>query len=333
MGLGSASAQKKAAKKGQGQAGIDVAKAYGAARGEFEPYSQVGRGALARLGALQGIEGFRTPSDIALREHLANRPTLGGAGRVKAGGLESFIGMGPAGAQVKKQGDLLAEADMGGAIGRGGKVGPLKDIMAKKKKRGVQQAQNEAAKQVEYQTALEAWNAKTAELTKQRDFELQSYDPTAELRKTPGYQFRYDTGLGAVGSNQAARSGTLGGRALKELTQYGQGFGSNEYQNEVARLSGLAGIGQNAATSLGNISVGQGSALAGLAMQGAKTDADYYGDLNSVTQSSLGNYLAYQQRQKKQQSQSPYATSYGGNTYSSPGTANQFSSQDQFMND
>lgn len=94
----------------------------------------------------------------------------------------------------------------------------------------------------------------------------------------PGYQFRLQQGQKAVEQSAAARGGAMSGGALKELTQYGQGFASNEYQNAFARnqqqLQNLfqgAGLGMNAVgqqssnlnqnSALGSSILGNASAL------------------------------------------------------------------------
>jgi len=307
----SAAQQKKAAQKGTSNAGINLEAAYGAAKGEFQPYSEAGKSALTRLSELQGLEGYRTPADIALREHLSSaKPTLNYAGDAKKDAAEKWFSASPSN-------KVLAAMGAGGGGGAG-------KLNKKRRERAAINAANMAAAQEKLAQEQATYDAKTKELTKQRDLELQNYnqaDTTKRiLESTPGYQFRYNTGLGAVGSNQAARNATLGGRALKELTQYGQDFGSGEYQNEVSRLSQLAGMGERSATALGNLSVGQGTGLAGLNMTSANADVGYYGDLNNVVQSSLGNYLAYQQRQQRPTTQSPYASSYDSNSpTSNPG--------------
>ena len=73
------------------------------------------------------------------------------------------------------------------------------------------------------------------------------------LSEDPGYQFRLAQGQKAIEQSAAARGGAVSGGALKALTQYGQGFASNEYQNAFARhqqqLQNLfqgAGLGLNA---------------------------------------------------------------------------------------
>lgn len=117
---------------------------------------------------------------------------------------------------------------------------------------------------------------------------MQPYDWTHEfnvdLEADPGYQFRLEQGQRALESSAAARGGLLSGRTLKDLTAYGQGMGSQEYQNAYARaideynrevdaynryntdqtntfnrLAGLAGIGQTATNTMAQL----GSATAG----------------------------------------------------------------------
>ena len=83
------------------------------------------------------------------------------------------------------------------------------------------------------------------------------------IQDDPGYQFRLQQGMKAV-QQSAAAGGALGsGGALKALTQYGQGFASNEYQNAFNRHQtqlqnlfqgaglGLQATGQNAGLQSG----------------------------------------------------------------------------------
>lgn len=69
-------------------------------------------------------------------------------------------------------------------------------------------------------------------------------------QQDPGYQFRMSEGQKALQASSAARGLSNSGRALKELTRYGQDYASNEYGNaynrQYGRLSALAGIGQQA---------------------------------------------------------------------------------------
>lgn len=306
-----AAQQKKAAKKGTAGAGVNLEAAYKAAKGEYAPYSEVGKGALSKLAELQGIAGYRTPGDRALMEHLANRPVAPtntyGFTPSKRGAAEELL---------HKNWDIRNASKVAASLGL--EKSPLTPggMASKRKKKDARRYAAETAvaqekfkgEEAKYAQDLAAYEAKTAALTAQRDEELKTYDPTAALKKTPGYQFRYQTGLGAVGSQQAARSSMLGGGALKELTKYGQDFATGEYGAEVNRLSNLAGIGERSAGALSNISIGQGTGQAGLSLSNAAANSAYYGDLNNVVQSSLGNYLAYRERQPNSRTQSSYDT-------------------------
>lgn len=59
-----------------------------------------------------------------------------------------------------------------------------------------------------------------------------------DVNQDPGYQFRLQEGIKANERLASARGDVLGGRTLKELTRYGQDYGSNEYANAYARAQG-----------------------------------------------------------------------------------------------
>lgn len=154
-------------------------------------------------------------------------------------------------------------------------------------------------------------------------------DLTDEFRfqQDPGYQFRMGEGQRAVEAGAAARGGVLGGRALKELTRYGQGFASNEYNNafnrfetdrtnRFNRLASLAGVGQTSANTTGAL----GTQVAGqigsnqLAAGNAQA-AGYVGQANALnnTVSTLGNwYMQHQAMQPAQAQPAPTGTTYSG---------------------
>lgn len=89
---------------------------------------------------------------------------------------------------------------------------------------------------------------------------LSNYDPTpntADVMATPGYQFGLDQGVKAREGSAAARGGLYSGNALKELTKFGNDYGTGKFQearnnmttdfgNRWNRLGSLAGIGQTA---------------------------------------------------------------------------------------
>ncbi len=77
--------------------------------------------------------------------------------------------------------------------------------------------------------------------------------------QSPGYQFRMDEGTRAVERSAAAKGKLMSGGLLRELTRYGQGVASGEFNAYADRLASMAGIGQSATQSTGAL----GSAAAG----------------------------------------------------------------------
>lgn len=87
------------------------------------------------------------------------------------------------------------------------------------------------------------------------------------LAQYPGYQFTMDQGVQALDRSAASKGLLLSGGQLKDVTAYGQGLASTQYQNAVANISSLASLGENAGANTGNIgsSLAQGAASAQLA--------------------------------------------------------------------
>ena len=145
----------------------------------------------------------------------------------------------------------------------------------------------------------------------------------ATFQGSPGYQYQIQQGENAV-TNSAAAHGGIGGNALRQLQSTGQGLAnqnfnqflgnaSNAWQNLVGNVSGVAGMGQNAATSLGNFgqntagqigqntiaagndmaagTMGQANALGGI-FNGVGNNALLYALMNGAqTGGGLGNSL------------------------------------------
>jgi len=99
------------------------------------------------------------------------------------------------------------------------------------------------------------------------------YDQNAD----PGYGFRFDQGMRAVNASMAAKGMGISGAGIKGATEFGQGMGSQEYNNAFNRyvtgfnantgernslfnrLSGVSGTGQTATNQIG----AQGANMAG----------------------------------------------------------------------
>lgn len=130
------------------------------------------------------------------------------------------------------------------------------------------------------------------------------FAPTQEqLNDYPGYQFALQTGGQAIRNAATPGVGALSGAALKDLMAfnvgtanqfYGQYFNQDQQEknNIFSRLSGIAGLGQNAASNVGTsgTSLGTGIAQAQAAAGGSQA-AGIAGATNSI--GNAGVPLAY----------------------------------------
>jgi hypothetical protein len=86
----------------------------------------------------------------------------------------------------------------------------------------------------------------------------------AAFQTSPGYQFRMDEAMKALGG-MASATGTRGhGATMEDIMRYSQGLASEEYGNYTNRLAALAGVGQTSAANMGAnaLTTGQGIANA-----------------------------------------------------------------------
>lgn len=135
--------------------------------------------------------------------------------------------------------------------------------------------------------------------------------PTAEdARNTPGYQFQLQQGEGAVDNGAAARGGLLSGNTLNAENQFGQGLADSTYNdtynralqtygtnfnafnttqaNQFNRYASLAGVGQQAATTLGQ----EGQAAAGnVANIDLNTGQQQAQSLNNAASATASGYV------------------------------------------
>jgi hypothetical protein len=115
-----------------------------------------------------------------------------------------------------------------------------------------QQQQNQAP-------YLQAGQSTLADLLRQMQGGAFEVDGST-LQNDPGYQFRLAEGQKALERSAAARGGLNSGATLKSLARYSQGVASDELQNAwqrrqgaFGRLASIAGMGQSAANSLGQM--------------------------------------------------------------------------------
>lgn len=81
----------------------------------------------------------------------------------------------------------------------------------------------------------------------------------ALLSQTPGFQFSQQYGNMAATNSLASRGlGASAGPVATALSQYNQGLAQNTWQSTINALQGYAGLGANAAGSLGTAALGAG---------------------------------------------------------------------------
>lgn len=128
----------------------------------------------------------------------------------------------------------------------------------------------------------------------------QTFNPTQQdLQNYPGFQFALQTGGQAVRNADTPGVGALSGAALKDLMNFNVGTANQYYgqyfnqfqqqqQNIFSRLSGLAGLGQNAATNVGT----QGTALGtGIAQSQAAAGGAQAGGIVGATNALAGSAI------------------------------------------
>jgi hypothetical protein len=159
---------------------------------------------------------------------------------------------------------------------------------------------------------------------------LQQYltgDPVAtqaRLEASPGYQFRLNQGQNSIQRLLASKGGLKSGAAMKALEEFAQGTASQEFGNQVGYLQGLAGIGQNAATAMGNAELMSATGMANASQQGilgqgmamANRDAQM-GNIIGGGLSQFGSLMALQAGQSGGTKSPSGFSSTGGGQYNS----------------
>lgn len=116
---------------------------------------------------------------------------------------------------------------------------------------------------------------------------------------SPGYKFALNQGLTSVQRGMQAHGLGGSGAEEKQLQMTGQGLANQEYGKYQQRLAGLAGMGEQAAGTMGGYAYGTGGQLAQLGLGYAGQQANMY---SSIAQAEAEAEMA--KAQAKQQSQS-----------------------------
>lgn len=124
---------------------------------------------------------------------------------------------------------------------------------------------------------------------------------TAELVKTPGYQFQMDEGNKSLERSAAARSGLLSGAEGKAMTRFGQGLASTSYNGFMDRLAGLSDQGARASGAAGGMAMQSGANQAGILQNMGTATGTNASNISGLLQDQgaarAGGYLGQQSAQ------------------------------------
>jgi len=129
------------------------------------------------------------------------------------------------------------------------------------------------------------------------DFETWGQDPNA-ITSDPSYQWRLGQGQEALENSAIARGGMLSGNFAKDLTNYAQNAASQEYGNEFNRWMQKLLYGEDATSSMADLSANEGLALGRLytgkgqnEFQNRLATAGAVGDAATRFQKILGSWM------------------------------------------
>jgi Chaperone of endosialidase len=108
-----------------------------------------------------------------------------------------------------------------------------------------------------------------------------SQNALTTLKTTPGYQFSLGQGLNATNAQGAATGQTGSGNEALALQNYGTGLASQTYNNYVGQLQPYLQSSNAAASGIGNVNTGLGTAL--------NANFGNLANLNYGAQTSIGN--------------------------------------------
>lgn len=113
------------------------------------------------------------------------------------------------------------------------------------------------------------------------------------IANSGAYKFAFDQGEQALERSAAAKGMMGSGNVLAELTKYGQGMASQQYNTEADRLAGLAGNQKNYILGMkqaANNKAGTNLAAGNLALNAANAQSNDYWNANKLaTTNALGN--------------------------------------------
>lgn len=116
--------------------------------------------------------------------------------------------------------------------------------------------------------------------------------PMSFMEQDPSYQYQFQQGQYALDSSAAAQGNLLSGGHSAALVNYGQQMASNDFSNIYNRLAALAGTGQAATTTQGQLGLYNGMGIANSLQYGGNAAASGYMNSANAINGTVGN-LAY----------------------------------------
>lgn len=133
----------------------------------------------------------------------------------------------------------------------------------------------------------------------------------SSIQDTPGYKFAFDQGQQALERSQAAKGMGTSGNALAELTKYGQGMASQQFDKMANLYSGLAGANQTPAQGLSSAASAYGN-LATADYQRGNLALDQQRVANGQYSNDLSNQLDEYKLKQMKSAGNPSVDPYAG---------------------
>lgn len=146
----------------------------------------------------------------------------------------------------------------------------------------------------------------------------------SSFRSSPDYAWALEQGTKELDRSAAARGRLYSGGYGEDLTRFGQGLATQNYNNYYNRLAGLSGTGQVTATNLGNLGAQMAGNIGNSLMDAGRARASAYqqrGDASAQLGQSLGQSIgqawgSFYQPQPPAQSYQP--SYYSGSGWNAP---------------
>ena len=229
---------------------------------------------------LQATREANSLQQWALQQQLSNQSPYQATGQMALAALQSGLGLGQmtTGQQAQSQ-QAQPQVQTSGPVFTNAQ-GQIVDQMGQP----VQQPTASSPYQIQNYGATQEQLNQGAGAVQAGQFQ-KTFTPS-DLTTDPSYQWRLDQGMKNLQASAAARGGLMTGQNLKDITDYSQGAGSQEYQNAYnrymsqqdalyQRLAGLAGIGTNATQSANTALQGSANTMGQNTMTGAGASSNY----------------------------------------------------------